>query len=68
MALCDRCGNPTQRAANEYGDFICDGCEQKAQVAAAEAAAERLSEDFHDGGSTQFISLQQQQIAALKFK
>jgi hypothetical protein len=49
---------------NEYGEFICDDCEQNK----AEAAYERFCEDFHDGGATQFKTLQQQQIEAKRMK
>ena len=49
---------------NEYGEFICEDCEQNA----AEAAYERFCEDFHDGGNTSFKSLQQQQIEARRLK
>lgn len=62
--LCDRCDAPTANAENDYGEFICDDCEQNA----AEAAWERHCEDFHDGGCTRFNSLQQQQIEARRLK
>lgn len=61
---CDRCDCPTDAPENEYGEHVCDDCEQNR----AEAAYERLCEDFHDGGSTQFQTLREQQIEALKFK
>jgi hypothetical protein len=61
---CDKCGAATANPENDYGEFICEDCEQNA----AEAAYERFCADFHDGGNTSFISLQQQQINALKFK
>ena len=64
MALCDRCGSSTTSPENEYGDFICEDCEQNA----AEAAWERLCADFHDGGSTRFVTLQELQIAARRLK
>jgi hypothetical protein len=64
MALCERCDCGTPNAENEYGEFICDNCEQNA----AEAAYERHCEDFHDGGCTRFNSLQQQQIEARRLK
>jgi hypothetical protein len=62
--LCDRCAEPTANAENDYGEFICDDCEQNA----AEAAWERHCEDFHDGGCTRFNSLRDQQIEAQKLK
>lgn len=62
--FCDKCDAPTTHDENEYGEFICADCEQNA----TEAAYERHCEAFHDGGSTQFISLREQQIAALRFK
>jgi hypothetical protein len=61
---CDKCGLDCTRPENEYGEFICEDCEQNA----AEAAWERHCEDFHDGGSTRFISLEQQQAEARKLK
>jgi hypothetical protein len=61
---CDPCGQLTCNAENEYGEFICDDCAQNA----AEAAWERHCEDFHDGGCTRFVSLEQQQIEARRLK
>lgn len=64
---CDRCEcfvAASKVSENEYGEFICEDCEQNA----AEAAYERFCSDFHDGGSTRFISLQQQQEAARRLK
>lgn len=54
----------TANPENEYGEFICVDCEQNR----AEAAWERHCEDFHDGGSTRFITLQQQQESARRLK
>lgn len=45
-------------------DILCDNCRQNA----AERAWERLCEDFHDGGSTRFVTLQQQQADARRLK
>jgi hypothetical protein len=65
MMICDKCHDHCSlREENEYGEIICDDCEQNA----AEAAYERHCEDFHDGGATQFISLEQQQAAARRLK
>lgn len=61
---CERCDSMTANPENEYGEFICADCEQNA----AESAYERYCEDFHDGGSTRFRSLQDQQIEAMKLK
>ncbi|MEH2501209.1 hypothetical protein V1290_000020 [Bradyrhizobium sp. AZCC 1578] len=61
---CDCCGADCTNPENEYYEFICDECEQNA----AEAAYERHCEAFHDGGATQFKSLQQQQIEARRLK
>lgn len=61
---CDKCGSATTNPEDDYGEFICEDCEQNA----TEAAWERHCEAFHDGGSTQFISLRDQQIAAMKLK
>lgn len=51
-AVCDRCDGPMHPGAveDEYGEFVCANCDQNA----AEAAYERLCEDYHDGGSTRF--------------
>lgn len=62
--LCDKCDAPTANAEDDYGEFVCDDCQQNA----AEAAYERHCEDFHDGGATQFRSLRDQQIEAMKLK
>ena len=61
---CERCDVVTASPENEYGEFMCDNCEQNA----AESAYERYCEDFHDGGSTRFNSLRDQQIKAKKLK
>jgi hypothetical protein len=62
--LCDKCDAPTGNPENDYCEFICDDCLQNA----AEAAWERHCEDFHDGGCTRFISLEQQQADARRLK
>lgn len=62
--LCDECGTMTANPENDYGEHICDDCLQGAE----ERAWEQLTEDFHDGGSTRFRSLRDQQIEAMKFK
>jgi hypothetical protein len=62
--LCERCDAPTANPEDDYGEFICDDCLQNA----AEAAWERHCEDFHDGGCTRFISLEQQQADARRLK
>ncbi len=64
MALCERCDHPTASPENEYGEFICDDCAQND----AEAAYERHTANFHDGGCTSLNSLQHQQIEAQKLK
>jgi hypothetical protein len=63
---CDKCENWFEDGLlNADGeDIICDNCAQNA----AEAAYERHCEDFHDGGSTKFNSLLDQQIEARKLK
>lgn len=53
---CERCSAPTLAAENEYGEFVCEDCEQNA----AEAAWERHCEDFHDGGSTTWAMIEAQ--------
>lgn len=49
---CDYCAKhlPATTPENEYGEYICLDCE----ASIAEAAYERLCEDYHDGGSTRF--------------
>jgi hypothetical protein len=67
MAHCEQCEQFVQSAKvseNEYGEFICEDCEQNA----AERAYERFCGAFHDGGDTSFKSLQQQQIEARRLK
>lgn len=64
LNACDCCGDLTSAAEDDYGEFICDDCESNR----AEAAYERFCEAFHDGGSTQFKSLAQQQAEARRFK
>ena len=49
---------------SDYDEAHCDNCRQNA----AEAAWERHCEAFHDGGATQFITLEQQQAAARRLK
>jgi hypothetical protein len=61
---CEKCGNPTGVAENDYGEFICNECVQNAE----ESAYERHCEDFHDGGCTRFNSLLDDQIAARRLK
>jgi hypothetical protein len=62
--LCDKCDAPTSNPEDDYGEFICDDCLQNT----AEAAWERHCEDFHDGGCTRFISLEQQMADARRLK
>lgn len=61
---CDICDASTAEPENEYAEFICVDCQQNR----AEASYERHCEAFHDGGSTQFRSLRDQQIEAMKLK
>jgi len=61
---CDVCGFATANPENEYAEHVCDNCLQNR----AERAWERHCEAFHDGGATQFRSLQDQQIEARKLK
>ena len=53
-----------RRTIEATDEVWCHSCADNA----AEAAYERHCEDFHDGGSTQFKSLQQQQIEARRLK
>ncbi len=64
MNTCDKCNRWTPNPENDYGEYVCAECVQNA----AEAAWERHCESFHDGGSTQWRSLQDQQIEARKLK
>jgi len=64
MIRCDECDAQTTNQENEYGEFICGNCEQNK----AERDWERYCEAFHDGGSAQFVTLQQRQIEARRFK
>jgi ribosomal protein L37AE/L43A len=61
---CEKCDSTRDVSENEYGEFICDNCEQNA----AEAAYERQCEDFHDGGSSRFITLEQRMSEARRLK
>lgn len=60
---CERCGCTAPDAADD-GDSLCGDCASDR----AEAAYERHCEDFHDGGSTGWVSLLDQQIIAQRFK
>ncbi len=64
MALCERCRTATENRENGFGELICDGC----MANDAEAAYERFCEDFHDGGSTRFVTLEQQMADARRLK
>ena len=61
---CDKCDAQTTEPEDDYGEIICIHCQSNR----AEAAYERYCEDFHDGGSTKFNSLLDQQIEAQKLK
>ena len=63
-ARCIECDSDRDLRENEYGEFICESCEENA----AERAWERHCEAFHDGGAVSFKSLQQQQIEARRLK
>lgn len=64
LTLCDECNHSAWMVENDYGEFVCDDCQQNK----AEAAWERHCEDFHDGGCTRFIRIEQQQEAARRLK
>jgi hypothetical protein len=64
IGVCEKCEVPTTNPEDDYGEIICDNCARNH----AEAAWERLCEDFHDGGCTRFNSLRDQQIEARKLK
>jgi hypothetical protein len=58
--LCDKCDAPTANPENDYGEFVCDTCEDNA----AERAWERHCTDYDSG----LLPLIEQQRQALKFK
>jgi len=62
LPLCDKCEAPTANPENDYGEFICDDCEQNA----AEAAWERFCENFHGGSDP--LTIREQHIAAWEEK
>jgi len=64
MEACQRCSRPCNLPENDYGEFICQSCVDNEN----EMAYERHIASFHDGGSSAWKSLQQQQIEAMKFK
>ena len=64
LPRCVRCDDPCISPEDEYGEIVCPDCRENE----AERAWEAYCEAFHDGGATQFISLQQQQINAKKLK
>ncbi|HEX7893597.1 MAG TPA: hypothetical protein VF447_05340 [Terriglobales bacterium] len=55
-APCERCNWVTNNPENEYGEFICDDCEQNA----AEAAWERFCGDFYGGSDP--LTIREKQI------
>lgn len=63
ICICTNCEKLAPDASDD-GDELCENCIQNR----AERAYERYCEDFHDGGSTRFNSLRDQQIAAMKLK
>lgn len=62
--LCEKCDEHCFEPEDDYGEFICKECRSNME----EAAYIRDQEDFHDGGSTRFKSLLDQQIEARKLK
>jgi Zn finger protein HypA/HybF involved in hydrogenase expression len=58
---CERCNGSTINAENEYGEFICEDCEQNAN----ERAWERLCDRIY-GGS--FVGVSEIQEAARRLK
>lgn len=64
IAKCIKCDSTTLNIEDEYGEIRCSDCLENA----AEAAYGRHCEAYHDGGATQFKTLQQQQIEARRFK
>lgn len=69
MVRCDKCehlidSDDDADCFNDFDEAVCENCRQNA----AEAAWERHCEDFHDGGSTRFVTLEQQQADARRLK
>jgi hypothetical protein len=53
---------------NEYGEFICKPCAENKAQNDAEAAYERYIASYHDGGATQWNTLEMVCIEARKLK
>jgi transcription initiation factor TFIIIB Brf1 subunit/transcription initiation factor TFIIB len=64
MMVCEKCEGPCTNPEDEFGEFVCTQCVENA----AEAAYDRHMESFHDGGSTAWKTLQEQQAEAWKLK
>lgn len=47
---CDKCDTPNANPENDYGEFVCDNCEQNA----AEAAYDRHQESLISGDTPTF--------------
>ena len=64
MNICGYCDYLTSNPEDDFGEFICDNCQQNRE----EAAYERYCEDFHDGGSSWPKSLLELQVDARRLK
>jgi hypothetical protein len=62
MNHCTTCRQPTLSGENEYGEFICDSCEQNR----AEQSWERYCEAYYGGDFPLPLSFQQFQAQKLK--
>jgi len=55
---CDKCGDSTSNPENDFGEFVCDDCEQSA----AERAWDRFCENFYGGGDP--LTIREQHVKA----
>ena len=63
MNPCEKCNAATRNDANEFGEFICDDCEQNAN----ERAWDRFCSDFYGGADP--LTIREKQVDAWrKFK
>ena len=67
MSVCQGCACPT-RNMNDYGEFICKKCAENKAQNDAETAYERHIASFHDGGATQWNTLEMICAEAKKLK
>lgn len=69
MHMCERCHRRTELSyVDDLAEYLCDECLDNHRTSAAETAWEHFVEAFHDGGSTRFKTLADQQAEVKKFK